>query len=217
MLQNKKILITAGPTYEPIDPVRFIGNRSTGRMGIELTKAFLAEGASVILVLGPVSMPVPEHPQLQVVAVETAAQMFNACQEYLEEYDIAVFAAAVADYTPKHPAASKIKKIDDVLVLELVKTKDILLEAGKCKKPNQVLVGFALETENEVAHAQQKLLKKNADCIVLNSLNEPGAGFKHATNKISILEKNGRIINFELKSKEAVARDIINYLKNYCA
>lgn len=217
MLQNKKILITAGPTYEPIDPVRFIGNRSTGRMGIELTKAFLAEGASVILVLGPVSMAVPEHPQLQVVAVETAAQMFNACQEYFEEYDIAVFAAAVADYTPKHPAASKIKKIDDVLVLELVKTKDILLEAGKCKKPNQVLVGFALETENEVAHAQQKLLKKNADCIVLNSLNEPGAGFKHATNKISILEKNGRIINFELKSKEAVARDIINYLKNYCA
>lgn len=217
MLQNKKILITAGPTYEPIDPVRFIGNRSTGRMGIELTKAFLAEGASVILVLGPVSMAVPEHPQLQVVAVETAAQMFNACQAYFEAYDIAVFSAAVADYTPKHPAMGKIKKTEDVLVLELVKTKDILLEAGKCKKPNQVLVGFALETENEVAHAQQKLLKKNADCIVLNSLNEPGAGFKHATNKISILEKNGRIINFELKSKEAVARDIINYLKNYCA
>lgn len=217
MFQNKKILITAGPTYEPIDPVRFIGNRSTGKMGIEIAKAFLAEGAEVILVLGPVSVEVPKHVNLKIVSVETAAQMYEACKAYFEDYDIGVFAAAVADYTPKVTAENKIKKSDDTFLLELVKTKDILLEAGKNKKPHQLIVGFALETDNEVSHAQQKLNKKNADFIVLNSLNDTGAGFKHSTNKITILEKSGRLTNFELKSKEEVARDIINYLKNYCA
>ncbi len=213
MLGKKKVLITAGPTYEPIDPVRFIGNRSTGKMGLALTQTFLQEGCEVVLILGPVSIQPVYHKDLKIVNIETAAQMFEASRKYFDWYDIAIFAAAVADYTPEKIAEKKIKKVGNTLEITLVKTKDILFEAGKVKKSNQFLAGFALETDDEISNAKEKIVKKNLDMVVLNSLNDAGAGFKVDTNKITILEKSNKLIKFELKSKELVALDIVNHIK----
>ncbi|WP_394369076.1 bifunctional phosphopantothenoylcysteine decarboxylase/phosphopantothenate--cysteine ligase CoaBC [Adhaeribacter terrigena] len=207
MLKGKKVLLTAGPTYEPIDPVRFIGNHSTGKMGFALAEAFADAGADVTLVSGPVNLKTL-HPQIHTVSVMTADEMFAEVQQYAAEANIWVFAAAVADYKPKQAAATKIKKDSDSFSIELVKNVDIAATLGKQKKPGQFAVGFALETNNELAHAQQKLQKKNLDMVILNSLQDAGAGFKHDTNKISIVERD-KITNFELKAKTAVAQDIV--------
>lgn len=212
---NKKILISAGPTYEPIDPVRFIGNRSSGKMGYALALKLAEEGAQIILISGPVSLSI-SHPNITRINVETAEQMYDACCTYFSsDIHIGIFAAAVADYTPKDVSSSKIKKQDGELTITLVKTKDILLEMGKRKQENQILVGFALETDNEIENARNKCSKKNLDFIVLNSLKDEGAGFAHDTNKISIINKYNKISTFELKDKAQVALDIIDYLNDY--
>ena len=208
-LVGKKVLINAGPTYEPIDPVRFIGNRSTGKMGIALAEVAHREGATVTLVLGPTNLR-PSIPEIEVVTVQTAAQMFEATTKQFTKADIAILSAAVSDYTPSLPSDKKIKKKSSSLTLELQKTKDILKHLGTVKSDAQFLVGFALETNNELEHAHQKLQKKNLDFIVLNSLKDKGAGFQHNTNKITILDKNNKIQYFELKSKAAVAQDIVD-------
>jgi phosphopantothenoylcysteine decarboxylase / phosphopantothenate---cysteine ligase len=207
LLNGKKVLLTAGPTYEPIDPVRFIGNHSTGKMGFALAEEFAEKGAEVILVSGPVNLKT-FHPNIHTVSVMTADEMFAEVQKYADNADIWVFAAAVADYKPKQAAETKIKKDSDSFSIELVKNVDIAATLGKQKMPNQFSVGFALETNNELAHAQQKLQKKNLDMVILNSLQDAGAGFKHDTNKISIVERD-KITNFELKAKTAVAQDIV--------
>lgn len=207
-LINKKVLITAGPTYEAIDPVRFIGNHSSGKMGYELANECAARGAKVVLVSGPSNEKIQNH-NIHLVKVQSAEQMYNACINEFKDCDIAIMSAAVADYTPKNTATQKIKKHDAELTVELVKTKDILKSLGDQKK-NQILVGFALETENEIQNAITKLEKKNADFIVLNSLNDEGAGFKHDTNKIKIIAKNTSIKEYTVKSKKEVASDIIN-------
>lgn len=212
---SKKILITAGPTYEPIDPVRFIGNRSSGKMGIEIAKKLLDKGAEVHLVMGPSTVEITPHKNLHVTRIETASEMYNACMEKFSDMSVGIFAAAVADYTPVHVASEKIKKAGDSLILELKKTKDILKEIGSIKKTTQITVGFALETTNEIEHAKEKLQKKNVDFLVLNSLKDTGAGFQHDTNKITILDKHNNITTFELKTKTAVAVDIVNYLEQY--
>ena len=206
-----KILITAGPTQEPIDPVRYISNRSTGKMGIALAEAFAAEGHTVTLVKGPTELK-SKAPGITEVPVVTAAEMFEACAQYFENSDVIVFAAAVADYTPKFPSDTKIKKKGDEMVLELVKTKDIAGVLGSRKKPGQTIVGFALETDNELEHAKEKLSKKNFDFIVLNSVRDEGAGFGFDTNKIAIVDKQGNVTTFELKSKTEVAKDIVQYV-----
>ncbi len=213
MLKGKKIIITAGPTYEAIDPVRFIGNRSSGAMGLALVNSCLSRNAEVVLIIGPVNLTIPQHPNLTVHKVESAADMYQAVLPYVDKYDIGIFAAAVADYTPKYVANQKIKKNEDSFTLELVKTVDILASVGKQKHKNQILVGFALETQNEAEHAQGKLKRKNLDAIVLNSLNDAGAGFKHSTNKISIFDKYNNIQHFELKDKKDVAEDILNHIE----
>jgi phosphopantothenoylcysteine decarboxylase/phosphopantothenate--cysteine ligase len=206
-LQGKKVLITAGPTYEGIDPVRFIGNHSTGRMGYALAEAAAAEGAQVVLVSGPTQIQV-QHPSIQRINVQTARQMYEACQAHYSSQDIVIFAAAVADYKPVVQEEQKIKKKGESLMLELRKTIDIAATLGK-EKEQQFLVGFALETEHEQEHARQKLKNKNLDLIVLNSLREEGAGFGHATNKITIFSKDGSHTAYPLKQKEAVAADIL--------
>ncbi len=206
---DKKVLITAGPTYEAIDPVRFIGNRSTGKMGVAIAETFAKRGAQVNLILGPSSIKV-EHPNISVIHVESAEQMYQAANTHFDGSDIAVLAAAVADYRPKEVAQQKIKKKTDQLNLQLEKTIDIAASLGKRKRTNQYMVGFALETNNELEHATGKLERKNFDMIVLNSLQDKGAGFGHDTNKIHIINKNGDIQAFELKSKKAVAEDIAN-------
>ncbi|MFA7274032.1 MAG: bifunctional phosphopantothenoylcysteine decarboxylase/phosphopantothenate--cysteine ligase CoaBC [Crocinitomicaceae bacterium] len=209
---DKSILVTAGPTHEAIDPVRFIGNQSTGKMGIAIANAFLMRGANVCLVLGP-SAEKLEHPNLELIRVTSALDMLQAVQDKWSTQDIGVFSAAVADYRPKEVAQQKIKKKENEMAITLVKNPDILAWAGSNKKDQQVLVGFALETNNEEENAAEKLRKKNLDFIVLNSLNDSGAGFAHATNKITILDKNNKSESFELKSKTEVAEDILNYLK----
>lgn len=206
-----KILITAGPTQEPIDPVRYISNRSTGKMGIALAEAFAAQGHQVTLVKGPTDLK-SKGPGITEVPVVTAAEMFEACAQYFESSDVIVFAAAVADYTPKFPSETKIKKKGDEMVLELVKTTDIAGVLGARKKPGQTVVGFALETDNELEHAKEKLSKKNFDFIVLNSVRDEGAGFGYDTNKIAIVDKKGNVTTFELKSKTEVAKDIVQYV-----
>jgi len=211
-LANKTGLLTAGPTHEPIDPVRYIGNRSSGKMGYALAEACAMEGAEVVLVSGPVNLQA-KHPNIHLIAVETAAEMYKACHEHFVECDIAILAAAVADFTPALNAAEKIKKKATKFSLELVQTKDILKSLGEIKTKNQLLVGFALETNNEIENAKGKLIKKNLDFIVLNSLQDKGAGFKHETNKITILDKYNKITKFELKDKRLVAKDILNYLR----
>ena len=207
-LKGKKAMVTAGPTYEQIDPVRFIGNHSSGKMGIAIANALKQAGAEVTLILGPTSIKAP--PGMEVIKVKSADEMFNACMSVYKNADIMVMSAAVADYTPVNIAAEKIKKNGDLLTLELTKTRDILKHLGEVKTDQQVLVGFALETNNEIEYAQRKLAEKNADMIVLNSLNDMGAGFGFDTNKIAIFEKSGAIHHFETKSKIEVANDIVN-------
>jgi len=207
-LKGKKILITAGPTYEAIDPVRFIGNHSSGKMGFDIAKSAANLGASVILVSGPTHC-VANHSLIQLVKVTSAQEMYDACHQYYNEVDVAIAAAAVADYRPKTVAEQKIKKAADNFVIELEKTKDILSSLGENKK-KQFLIGFALETENEIENAKAKIQKKNLDLIVLNSLQDEGAGFQKSTNKITFIDKEFKIEPMELKSKEAVADDILN-------
>ena len=206
-----KVLITAGPTYEPIDPIRFIGNHSSGKMGIAIAEEFAKLGNEVTLVKGVTNLNPVNHIITQ-IKVRTAAEMFAACMQYFSTADVIVFAAAVADYTPKFPSVTKIKKKENEFTIELIKTKDIAAELSKQKKDNQVTVGFALETDNEEENAKIKLKQKNFDFIVLNSMRDGGAGFQTDTNKITILDKEGNVTKFDLKSKEEVAKDIVNYV-----
>jgi len=208
-LSGKKVLVNAGPTYEAIDPVRFIGNRSSGKMGIAIAEAFSKLGAEVTLVLGPSTQPLKER-SVTVIHVESTEEMFKACESLFHDTDIAVLSAAVADYKPKTVSGSKIKKNDGEFSLELVKTVDILETLGK-QKTKQLLVGFALETNDIIEYAKAKIKKKNLDFIVANSAIEPGAGFGTDTNKITIIDKHNKITNFELKSKQEAANDIVAY------
>lgn len=208
-LKGKKALVTAGPTYEAIDPVRFIGNHSSGKMGYAIAEELATRGAEVTLVSGPVSV-VKKNKSIQLVKVQSAGEMYQACIDHAGEFDIAIMAAAVADYTPEVVAEQKIKKGDGTLTLTLTKTKDILKSFGERKRDDQLLVGFALETEHEKEHALQKLSGKNADVIVLNSLQDEGAGFGHDTNKVTLYFKNGKEKALDLKSKTAVAKDIVD-------
>lgn len=207
-LKGKKVLISAGPTYEALDPVRFIGNKSSGKMGIALAKECKNRGAEVTLVLGPSVESVPAN--INIVRVNTAAEMYDACINDFKETDIAIMCAAVADYSPVIVSKEKIKKKDDTLFVELRKTKDILKQLGQLKTDKQILVGFALETADEENNAIKKLTDKNADFIILNSLNDEGAGFGYSTNKITIFDKILNKFSFETKSKDAVAVDVIN-------
>lgn len=211
--QNKKILITAGPTYEPIDPVRFIGNRSTGKMGIAIAEAFAKQGALVELVLGPTHLR-PSHTNINCHLVETGAEMYTECLKYFHACDIAIMSAAVADYKPIEVASQKIKKSDVAITLALEKTTDILFELGKLKK-QQVLVGFALETENLIENATSKLTRKNLDLIVANYSSTAGEGFGFDTNKVIIIDRNNKMYNFELKQKDEVALDIVDVVAKY--
>lgn len=206
--KGKKILISAGPTYEALDPVRFIGNKSTGKMGIALANECKRRGANVTLVLGPSAELLPSN--ITIIRVITAAEMNEACVKEFIETDIGIMCAAVADYTPVIVSKEKIKKKDETIVVELIKTKDILKQLGQLKKENQILVGFALETTDEENNALKKLADKNADFIVLNSLNDVGAGFGHNTNKITIFSRSQKKFSFETKTKDAAAFDIIN-------
>ena len=212
-LNQKKILVTAGPTHESIDPVRFIGNHSSGKMGVAIATEFAERGAQVDLILGPSSLPV-NRPGIQVTHIESAAQMFDAALAKFPLADIAVMSAAVADYTPMVKAREKIKKNEDHLLLTLTRTKDILKTLGNEKKKGQLLVGFALEDTKERESALSKLKAKNADMIVLNSLNDEGAGFGYDTNKITIFEKDGKEISFARKPKQQVAKDIVDRIVN---
>ena len=204
---GKNVLITAGPTYEAIDPVRFIGNRSSGKMGVAIAEQFAARGAAVTLVLGP-SKLTAQHPGITTVRVESAQQMYEASVQHFEKADIAVLSAAVADYRPAHVAEQKIKKKGEAMTIELEKTPDIAASLGKMKRRGQFIVGFALETNDELQNASEKLAKKNFDFIVLNSLQDAGAGFNFDTNKITILHRDNKRKDFELKSKAEVASDI---------
>ncbi len=207
-LRGKQFLITAGPTYEAIDPVRFIGNHSTGKMGFDIAECAAQLGATVTLISGPTTLQV-QSKNIALVRVTSAAEMYAACHQYYPEVDVAICAAAVADYKPKFAADQKIKKSENTLTLELEKTKDILASLGQSKE-NQFLIGFALETENEIENAKLKIQKKNLDLIVLNSLQDKGTGFATATNKVTFIDNNFDIEAMPLKSKEAVATDIIN-------
>ena len=207
-LRGKKILITAGPTYEAIDPVRFIGNHSSGKMGYEIANAAVKLGADVTLISGPSSLNVSDT-SIHLIRVISAEEMFQACHMYFEEMDVAIAAAAVADYRPKNVASQKIKKAETSFNIELERTKDILASLGEIKK-NQFLIGFALETENEIENAKAKIQKKNLDLIVLNSLQDDGAGFGTPTNKVTFIDKKFAIEPMDLKSKGKVAQDILN-------
>jgi phosphopantothenoylcysteine decarboxylase/phosphopantothenate--cysteine ligase len=212
-LEAKRILVTAGPTYEALDPVRFIGNRSSGKMGVAIAEELAKRGASVDLVMGP-SMMHTDHPFIHIHRVESAAQMYDICIRLFGGADAAILSAAVADYSPAVVSKQKIKKTSSVLNLELVRTKDILMTLGTQKRKGQLLVGFALENDNEEQHALGKLESKNADMIVLNSLNDRGAGFGHDTNKITIFERNGAVLRYEKKPKQQVAKDIVDRIVN---
>jgi len=207
-----QVLLTAGPTYEPLDPVRFLGNRSTGKMGYALAEAFAAAGATVTLISGPTALPQPASPRIATVRVETAQQMYEAAATAAPAADIWVFAAAVADYRPASVAVEKIKKEGDTLTLELVKNVDIAATLGQTKRAEQFSVGFALETTNELAHAQGKLRRKNFDLVVLNSLRDAGAGFGHDTNKVTVLDRAGQVLNFELQAKSELARTLVSLI-----
>ena len=211
-LRGKKVLITAGPTYESIDPVRFIGNHSSGKMGFELAKTAANLGAEVVLISG-FSHEKVDHSLIQRIDVVSAQDMYDATHEHFKESDIAILSAAVADYKPKNISTKKIKKKDTSISIELVKTKDILASLGEIKE-SQFLVGFALETNNELENALGKLKRKNLDLIVLNSLQDKGAGFKKSTNKVTIIDKSEKISEFSLKSKSEVAQDIFNEIVN---
>ena len=207
-LKGKKVMITAGPTYEAIDPVRFIGNHSSGKMGFALALTAANLGAEVVLIAGPNNQSI-KHSSVKVVDVTSAEDMYNAAHNDFSTADIAILAAAVADYKPKDIASQKIKKKDSSLTIELIKTKDILASLGVIKK-DQFLVGFALETNNELENAKGKLTKKKLDMIVLNSLNDKGAGFGKPTNKVTIIDKKMNTLAFGLKSKAEVANDIFS-------
>ncbi|HVU94428.1 MAG TPA: phosphopantothenoylcysteine decarboxylase [Puia sp.] len=209
ILSGKKVLITAGPTQEALDPVRFISNHSSGRMGYSLAKVLLNRGAQVTLVSGPVHLKLA-HPALRIYDVVSAREMLAACQARFDETDIAIFAAAVADYRPETVAATKIKKRSDTFQIRMVRNPDIASEFGRIKLPHQYSVGFALETNDELEHAREKLIKKNLDMVVLNSLNDPGACFASANNKITLLRPGIHPQSFPLKDKRLVAIDIID-------
>ena len=209
-LRGKKVLLTAGPTYEAIDPVRFIGNHSSGKMGYAIAEVAAELGAEVILISGPVSLKI-DNPKVKVEHVTNAAEMYARAHAHFLECDIAILAAAVADYRPAEVALEKIKKKEDNLSIALTKTKDILLSLGEIKT-KQFLVGFALETQNEEENAKLKLKKKNLDLIVLNSLRDEGAGFKSDTNKVTLIDKNNKVLPFSVKSKREVAQDILQHI-----
>jgi phosphopantothenoylcysteine decarboxylase/phosphopantothenate--cysteine ligase len=209
-LNGKKALVNAGPTYEAIDPVRFIGNRSSGKMGIALAETLCKRGAEVTLVLGPSHENV-KLKAIRIIHVESADEMYDAMLLNYKEMDIVVCSAAVSDYKPLHPSQNKIKKVPGSVNLELVNTKDILAQLGREKK-HQFLVGFALETENVLDYAKQKLINKNLDLIVANSAKLEGSGFGGDTNKITLIDKHNKTTNFELKSKVEVSEDIVNYI-----
>jgi phosphopantothenoylcysteine decarboxylase/phosphopantothenate--cysteine ligase len=208
-LLGKKALVTAGPTHEALDPVRFIGNNSSGKMGFAIAEELANMGADVELVVGPTYLSVYSD-KVKVTRVTSAEDMYNACVSHFPSSDITVLSAAVADYRPVHKADQKIKKSESSMTIELIKTRDIAAELGKQKKANQFVVGFALETENETANAEKKIVAKNFDLIVLNSLNDKGAGFAHDTNKVTLIDRAGRKKEFPLKSKKDVAKDIVN-------
>jgi phosphopantothenoylcysteine decarboxylase / phosphopantothenate---cysteine ligase len=208
-LKGKKTLVTAGPTHEPFDPVRFIGNQSTGKMGVAIALELAQRGAEVELVLGPSAIEVSD-PRIRVTHVQSAAEMYDACLKIFPSARIAVMSAAVADYTPVSFSSEKIKKNSETFTLELSKTKDILHDLGEIKKPGQILVGFALENTDETSYARKKLVSKNADMIVLNSLNDAGAGFGFDTNQVTIFERSGEEIPYGQKPKQQVARDIVD-------
>ncbi|MFT4224524.1 bifunctional phosphopantothenoylcysteine decarboxylase/phosphopantothenate--cysteine ligase CoaBC [Dysgonomonas sp.] len=208
-LSKKKILITAGPTFERIDPVRFIGNYSSGKMGFALAEECARRGAEVTLIAGPVSMKI-NHPNITRIDVESAEEMYNASIKAFPDMDTAILCAAVADFRPSEQYTEKVKRGEDILKIDLVPNKDIAASLGKIKKSSQRLIGFALETNDEETNALKKIVKKNLDYIVLNSLNDSGAGFRYDTNKISILSRNGEKKDYTLKSKQEVASDIID-------
>lgn len=213
-LNRKKILITAGPTYEAIDPVRFIGNRSSGKMGIAIADELANRGADVTLVLGP-STHSPKNQAIKLHRVESAREMYDLCLQAFPNCDVAILSAAVADYRPATIADEKIKKKGETLDVQLIKNPDIAATLGTMKKSSQILVGFALETNDELNNAIGKIERKNLDFIVLNSLKDAGAGFAVDTNKVTIVHRNNKIQNFELKSKDKVAQDIVEVLKEY--
>jgi phosphopantothenoylcysteine decarboxylase/phosphopantothenate--cysteine ligase len=207
-LDGKRVLVTAGPTHEAIDPVRFIGNHSSGKMGFALAEELARQGAQVNLITGPTHQHI-NHPGVVVTKVTSAEEMYTRCSALFPETDVTILAAAVADYKPLLKADQKIKKKDETLTLELTKTRDIAASLGKLKHNGQVIVGFALETENEVDNATKKLESKNFDLIVLNSLNDKGAGFGTDTNKVTIINRKHEQLTFDLKTKKEVARDIV--------
>ena len=209
--KGKKVVVTAGPTYEKIDPVRFIGNYSSGKMGLAIAEEFAGRGAEGVLVCGPVNLKT-SHPAIRRVDVESAAQMYEVTSKEFVNSDVAVLSAAVADFTPKEKADHKIKRGKDDLLLELLPTKDIAAELGRIKTASQLLVGFALETNDEEVNALSKMQRKNLDMIVLNSLNDKGAGFSVDTNKVTILDKAGNKTVYELKTKVEVAKDIVDQI-----
>lgn len=207
-LRGKKVLITAGPTYEAIDPVRFVGNHSTGKMGFDIAQCAARFGAEVTLISGPTQLKLPDN-KIKLISVVSAANMFDSCMQYFDDCDIFIATAAVADYRPKLVANQKIKKTEDCFSIEMERTVDILGTLGE-KKIKQFVVGFALETHDEIENAKSKIQKKNLDLIVLNSLQDKGAGFGQGTNKVTLIDKDFNVAPMELKSKEAVAEDIIN-------
>jgi phosphopantothenoylcysteine decarboxylase/phosphopantothenate--cysteine ligase len=213
-LSNKTILITAGPTYEKIDAVRFIGNQSSGKMGYSIAEECANRGAKVVLISGPVNIS-PIHPNIQLHKITSAEEMHKISMLKFKECDAAILAAAVADFSPETYSDEKIKRKNENLCISLIPTKDIAADLGKLKKKNQVLIGFSLETNNEMENAIIKLKKKNLDFIVLNTLKDNGAGFNYDTNKITIINNKEEIFKFELKQKNLVAKDIIDNLEDY--
>jgi phosphopantothenoylcysteine decarboxylase/phosphopantothenate--cysteine ligase len=207
-LLNKRVLVTAGPTHENIDPVRFIGNRSSGKMGFAIAEAFAAEGAKVHLVTGPVSLEVRSS-GIEVSRVTSAADMFARCEEVIDQVDIAVFNAAVSDFTPIRASEVKVKRGSGEWTLQLKPTRDIAAEMGRRKRAGQIMVGFALETDHELEHARQKLEKKNMDLVVLNSMRDSGAGFETDTNRVTMVDRLGNVDRYELKPKAQVASDLV--------
>ena len=211
-LKGKKVLITLGPTMEAIDPVRFISNHSTGKMGAEISLNLIQKGAEVYIVSGPIKADVKLPVEATIIKVQSAEEMYQACLKIFPEADITILSAAVADYRPEKAETEKIKKKEDSLEIRLIKTTDIAASLGQKKKKGQILVGFALETNNEVANAKSKIERKNLDAIVLNSMNDPGAGFGFDTNKITIIDRIGQEFTFETKTKKEVANDIVEYV-----
>jgi len=211
-LKGKKVLITLGPTMEAIDPVRFISNHSTGKMGAEISFNLVQKGAEVYIVSGPIKADVKLPFEANLIKVQSAEEMYQACLKIFPEADITILSAAVADYRPEKAETEKIKKKEDSLEIRLIKTTDIAASLGQKKKKGQILVGFALETNNEVANAKSKIERKNLDAIVLNSMNDPGAGFGFDTNKITIIDRIGQEFTFETKTKKEVANDIVEYV-----